>query len=39
VRVDDCEELRTRLTADFGVPREQIKIATGKPDELPSADG
>ncbi len=29
VRVDDCEELRTRLTTDFGVPKEQIKIATG----------
>ena len=38
VRVDDCEELRTRLTADFGVPKEQIKIATGKLDELPGAD-
>ena len=38
VRVDDCEELRTRLTDDFGVPKEQIKIATGKLDELPGAD-
>ena len=38
VRVDDCEELRTRLAEDFGVPKEQIKIATGKIDELPSAD-
>lgn len=38
VRVDDCEELRTRLTEDFNIPKEQIKIATGKLDELPSAD-
>ena len=38
VRVDDCEDLRTRLTADFGVPKEQIKIATGKLDELPGSD-
>ena len=38
VRVDDCEDLRTRLTVDFGVPKDQIKIATGKLDELPSAD-
>lgn len=38
VRVDDCEELRDRLVADFGIPKEQIKIATGKIDELPGAD-
>lgn len=37
-RVDDCVELRDRLSADFGVPKEQVKIATGKLDELPSAD-
>lgn len=37
-RVDDCPELRERLVVDFGIPREQIKIATGKLDELPGAD-
>lgn len=37
-RVDDCTELRERLTADFGVRKEQVKIATGKLDELPSVD-
>ena len=37
-RVDDCTEMRERLSADFGVPKEQVKIATGKLDELPSAD-
>lgn len=38
VRVDDCEELRERLVTDFQIPKEQIKIATGKIDELPSAE-
>ena len=38
VRVDDCEDLRGKLTADFGVPKEQIKIATGKLDDLPGAE-
>ncbi len=38
VRVDDCEDLRTRLTEEFNVPKEQIRIATGKIDELPSAE-
>lgn len=37
-RVDDCPELRERLVADFGIPKDQIKIATGKLDELPGAD-
>jgi type III restriction enzyme len=37
-RVDECEDLRERLTADFAIPKEQVKIATGKLDELPSAD-
>lgn len=38
LRVDDCEDLRDRLVADFGIPKDQVKIATGKLDELPSAD-
>jgi len=38
VRVDDCEDLRERLVTDFQIPKEQIKIATGKIDELPSAE-
>lgn len=38
VRVDDCEDLRERLTQDFHIPKEQIKIATGKIDELPGAE-
>ncbi|OPZ86342.1 MAG: Type III restriction enzyme, res subunit [bacterium ADurb.Bin429] len=33
-RVDDCVPLRDRLAADFGVPTAQIKISTGKLDEL-----
>jgi type III restriction enzyme len=38
VRVDDCEDLRERLTTEFNIPKDQIKIATGKIDELPSAE-
>ena len=38
VRVDDCEDLRERLVTEFNIPKDQIKIATGKIDELPSAD-
>ncbi len=38
VRVDDCEDLRERLTQEFHIPKEQIKIATGKIDELPGAE-
>lgn len=37
-RVDDCPDLRERLVSDFQIPKDQIKIATGKLDELPSAD-
>lgn len=37
LRVDDCEGLRDRLEADFGIPKDQVKIATGKIDELPDA--
>ncbi|MCU0782101.1 MAG: DEAD/DEAH box helicase family protein [Akkermansiaceae bacterium] len=37
-RVDDCEPLRDRLAADFAITPDRIKIATGKLDELPSAD-
>lgn len=38
VRVDECEDLRERLTTEFNIPKEQIKIATGKIDELPGAE-
>jgi type III restriction enzyme len=38
VRVDDCEDLRERLTTEFNIPKDQIKIATGKIDELPGAE-
>ncbi len=38
VRVDDCEDLRERLVTEFNIPKDQIKIATGKIDELPSAE-
>jgi len=37
-RVDDCEDLRERLVTEFHLPKDQIKIATGKLDELPSAE-
>ncbi len=37
-RVDECEDLRNRLTEDFQIPKEQIKIATGKIDELPGGE-
>jgi len=37
-RVDDCEDLRKRLVADFGIGKEQICIATGKVDELPGPE-
>ena len=33
-RVDGCEPLRERLATEFGIPREQVKISTGKLDEL-----
>ena len=33
-RVDGCEPLRERLITDFNMPRDQIKISTGKLDEL-----
>ena len=38
VRVDDCEDLRERLVTEFNIPKDQIKIATGKIDELPGAE-
>lgn len=38
VRVDDCEDLRERLATEFNIPKEQIRIATGKLDELPGAE-
>ncbi len=37
-RVSDCEPLRERLVAEFGIAREQIKISVGAQDELPSAE-
>jgi len=37
-KVDACEPLRERLVAEFGGPKEQIKISVGTKDELPSAD-
>ena len=33
-RVDACEPLRERLASVFHIPREQVKISTGKLDEL-----
>lgn len=33
-RVDACEPLRDRLVADFGIPKEQVKISVGTRDEL-----
>jgi len=36
-RVDDCEPLRDRLVADFGLAKDDIKISTGKLDELKTA--
>lgn len=38
LRVDDCEDLREQLTTEFNIPKDQIKIATGKLDELPGAE-
>jgi len=37
-RVDGCEPLRDRLLADFGVPRDQIRISVGVLDELKDVD-
>lgn len=37
-RVDECEGLREKLEVDFAIPMDHVKIATGKLDELPSAD-
>lgn len=37
-RVDACEPLRERLVAEFGLPKDQIKISVGSLDELPSAE-
>lgn len=37
-RVDDCEDLRECLTTEFNIPKDQIKIATGKIDELPGTE-
>lgn len=33
-RVDACEPLRDRMVKDFNIAREQVKISTGKLDEL-----
>ncbi|MEW6487165.1 MAG: DEAD/DEAH box helicase family protein [Thermodesulfobacteriota bacterium] len=33
-RVDACEPLRERLAGEFGVPKDQVKISTGRLDEL-----
>ena len=37
-RVDACEPLRERLAKDLGIAKEQIKISTGKLDELKDKD-
>ena len=37
-RVDACEPLRERLAADFGIPKDQIRISVGVLDELPGPD-
>ena len=37
-RVDACEPLRERLTGDFGIPKDEIKISVGVLDELPGPD-
>lgn len=37
-RVDKCEPLRERLVSEFGIPRDEIKISTGKLDELKGID-
>ncbi len=37
-RVDDCEPLRERLVAEFGLSKSAIKISTGKLDELKDID-
>lgn len=33
-RVDECEPLRTRLVGEYGLVRDEIRISTGKLDEL-----
>lgn len=33
-RVDKCEPLRDRLADEFGVPKDEVRISTGKLDEL-----
>lgn len=33
-RVDACEPLRERLVSDFGIAKDDVKISTGKLDEL-----
>ncbi len=35
-RVDACEPLRERLVSDFGISKDEVKISTGKLDELKS---
>lgn len=35
-RVDECEALRDRLVAEFGVEKDTVRISTGKLDELAS---
>ena len=34
VRVDACEPLRERLVTEFGISKDEVKISTGKLDEL-----
>ena len=36
--MDGCEPLRERLAAEFGIPKDQIKISVGTLDELPGPD-
>jgi type III restriction enzyme len=37
-RVDACEPLRERLVSEFGVSKDQVRISTGKLDELKKID-
>jgi type III restriction enzyme len=37
-RVDACEPLRDRLASEFGITKDEVKISTGKLDELKNVD-
>jgi type III restriction enzyme len=37
-KVDACEPLREKLVAEFGIPKDQIKISVGNKNELPDGD-